>query len=192
MKKLLLAVVVIMLALGSTNTAQAQDNPFGFHIGINSANFVDRPSGTQTDPRTGMLVGIYLTYQLPAIPVSIQPETLYSQKGFKSGNTTLKIDYLEVPVLVKVNFGSGRIQPHVYAGPYFGFPINSKLEGSNATFQVDNVETDIGVVLGAGTDVMVGLTKLDLGARYSFGRDDAIQNTPGKNSVFSIVAGVKL
>lgn len=191
MKKLLLPLLIAAMALCTTQAVQAQSN-IGFRTGLNFATFVDRPSNTSVDSRTGLLVGTYFNFKLVSIPVWIQTEGLYTQKGFESGDATLKMDYLEVPVLVKVNFGSGRFQPHVYGGPYFGFPINSEITGNNLTLQVNNPETDIGVVLGAGTDITVGLTKINIGARYSFGRDDAIQDTPGKNSVISIVAGINL
>jgi len=67
--------------------------------------------------------------------ISLQPEILYSQKGaFAKINlfdipieTTEKLNYLEVPVLVKASFGDeDGFRFFVYAGPYVGYALNGK------------------------------------------------------------------
>jgi len=80
----------------------------------------------------------------------------------------------------------------VYFGPYAGFVLNSEVAGNNLSFQVDNAQTDFGGVVGAGADINAGITKLNVGVRYSFGLTDAIDGEQGKNSALSIVAGINL
>lgn len=191
MKRLLPTLLLALLTVCATQEVQAQSN-FGFRAGVNFANFNDRPETFEPDSRTGFMAGTYFNFKVPASPISIQPELLYSQKGLEASGATLKLDYLEIPVLAKFHFAPGPIQPHVYFGPYAGFVINSELSGNTLSYQVDDAQTDFGGVVGAGADINAGVTKLNLGVRYSFGLTDAIDGAQGKNSALSIVAGINL
>jgi len=193
MKKLLALSFSALLCLSFLTPQQtrAQAN-FGLRAGLNFANINDRPDGFEPDSRTGVMLGGYLNVKVPMSPISIQPEALYSQKGYESGGATLKLDYLEIPVLAKFSFAPGPVQPHVYFGPYAGFVLNSEVSGNGISVDVDNTQTDFGGVIGAGADLNAGITKLNVGLRYSFGLVDAIDGTQGKNSALSIVAGFDL
>ncbi|MDJ1501773.1 porin family protein [Xanthocytophaga agilis] len=71
---------------------------------------------------------------------SIQPEILYTQKGYKlsgkesdgeGGSYDAKMDtkfnYLEIPVLFKASFGDeDALRFFGYVGPYFGYALNGK------------------------------------------------------------------
>jgi len=191
MKKVLPTLLIALLTICTSQVLHAQSN-FGFRGGVNFANFNDRPESFEPDSRTGFMVGTYFNFKVPASPISIQPEALYSQKGLETSGTTLKLDYLEIPVLAKFHFAPGPIQPNVYFGPYAGFVLNSEVTGNNLSFQVDDAQTDFGGVVGAGADINAGITKLNIGVRYSFGLTDAIDGAQGKNSALSIVAGINL
>ncbi|PAU95344.1 hypothetical protein CK503_03885 [Aliifodinibius salipaludis] len=192
MKKLFLPFIIcglISLAVAPKASAQAD---FGLRAGINFANVNDRPDNFDPDSRTGLMVGGYLNFKVPMSPISIQPEAIYSQKGFKIGNGTAEVDYLEIPVLAKFSFAPGPVQPHVYFGPYAGFVLNSEVSGNNLSVDIDNTQTDFGGIVGAGADLNAGVAKLNLGVRYGFGFTNMFENGDVKNGVFSVVAGISL
>jgi hypothetical protein len=68
--------------------------------------------------------------------LSIQPEILYSQKGFSSSSSGLvnyegdyRLNYLEVPLLVKINFGGEKVKLYVNAGPSIGYLMSGRVNG---------------------------------------------------------------
>lgn len=191
MKKILLPFVFIigLLITASLQQAHAQAN-FGLRAGLNYTNLNDKANNFDPDSRTGFMVGGYLNISLPMSPISIQPEATYSQKGYETGGATVKLNYLEVPVLAKINIAPGPISPHVYLGPYAGFVVNSEVSGSGVTFNINDAQTDYGGIIGAGADINAGVTKLNLSVRYGFGLTDAIESIQGKNSTLSLVAGL--
>lgn len=193
MKKLFLSILVIfgLLTAFCVQQVNAQAD-FGLRTGVNFSSYNDVIDDVDQDTRTGLMLGAYLDISIPTIPFSIQPEVLYTQKGYEEGGATLKSDYLEVPVLAKFSFAPGPIQPHIYLGPYAAFPINTEGPGGGVSVFVDDTQTDFGGIAGAGTDINAGVANLNLGVRYGFGLVDAFENGQGKNSVFSVVAGISL
>lgn len=182
-------VIALFFSLSIPQSALAQSPvDFGIRGGVNSANFSDVDG--DPDSRTGLIIGGYLNFGLPLLPFSLQPEATYSQKGAEFGSTTIKLDYIEVPILAKFSFAPGPASPHIYAGPYVGFVLNSEAEDSGVSIEVDNAQTDFGGIIGAGLDINAGVIKVDLGGRYGLGFVDAFDGGQGKNSVFSIVAGI--
>lgn len=194
---LILGLLVIGVMFININTARAQLK-YGVKVGGSFANV----NGVNYDrsARTGFLIGAYADFSLPNSPVVIQPELLYSQKGYKANNVstfagsydiTYKLDYLEVPVLAKLSFGnSGSLTPHVYAGPYLGFNITHKAEaqGKSSNISQNISSTDFGFVGGAGVTV----SGFDIGARYEAGLSKLVKNSDGKNGAFMITVGYSL
>ncbi len=193
MKKILAFLCAFgLITAAGVNTSKAQSPlDFGIRAGLNFANFNDL-EGDKPDSRTGIMVGGYLNFKVPMSPISIQPEVLYTQKGAEESGTTIKLDYLEVPVLAKFSFAPGPATPHVYFGPYIGFVLNSEISGGGASVEIDNAQTDFGGIVGAGLDINLGVTELNAGVRYGFGLTDAFDGGQGKNGVLSIVAGIAL
>lgn len=200
MKKLLFSLSLLLTVGIIANQAQAQTGlDFGIRGGLNIANLNDIDD--EVASRTGFMAGIYLNFLVPNSPVSIQPEVLYTQKGFESGDATVQLDYVEVPVLAKFDFiTDGSITPNVYFGPYVGFNVSAELDGDDGIFVGgeadidDDVEgTDFGVVVGGGLD----FGRVDLGVRYGAGLSEIFEDGPfdddsgAKNGVFSITAGIE-
>ncbi|NGP87215.1 porin family protein [Fodinibius halophilus] len=190
MKKLLIPLLLFAtITIFSVNKAKAQAE-IGIRAGVNYSNLNDQPDNLDPSNRTGLMLGGYLNLKVPMSPISIQPEVLYTQKGYKALGGTLKLDYIEVPVLAKFSFAPGPVQPHVYFGPYAGFVFNSEVSGGSLSIDLDNTKTDFGGVVGAGTDLNVGAAKLNIGVRYNFGLTSNLDiEDAGKNSVLSIVGG---
>jgi len=204
MKKLSTLLLACFLVAGVTTSMQAQSPvSIGLKGGLNIADLTN--TEFDTDTRTGFLGGVSLNISLPSIPFGIESGLYYTQKGtsYSSdiGTGTLKLDYLEVPVLARFNLDMpGSVTPHLLAGPYLGFNVNSEIEGSDGESSVSSdisdeiVSTDFGLLFGAGLDFNLGLTALNAQIRYGLGlmnvfEDDVDDNI--KNGVFSIAVGIR-
>jgi len=200
-KKLL--VFVVLMGLGSL--ALAQGLSFGLKGGINlSSASGDWAQGAES--RSGIAGGGFITLGLlPSF--AIQPEILYSQKGYKlSGDAAgvpwvgeYRINYVEVPVLAKFSFGV-LVKPYIVAGPYYATKISGSWKetvgDTTTTGTMDYVKnSDLGFVLGAGISTPV---KLSLDVRYSnslstiFVEDIDGTTHDWKNSNISVMVGYAL
>jgi opacity protein-like surface antigen len=117
----------------------------------------------------GLFAGIRVT---PSF--LIQPEVLYTQKGARyevaGEEAVIKLDYVEVPVLLKGRFGSGGVKPSVFAGPAMAIKVSGKSEFRGEEEDAEDVKsTDFGVVFGAGLDFAVGSGAFTIDARYTLG-----------------------
>ena len=119
MKTLLTMVMVLMLAIGvMAQDAEKGSIYYGSKIGLNLANVkVDSESGKS---KTGFVIGSYLNFPLSP-SISVQPELFWTDKGAKpksdEGNT-IKLSYLELPVLLKYSIPTqGSMSPYLFAGP---------------------------------------------------------------------------
>ena len=189
----------LAIALGA-GTAGAQDSgvEFGLKAGLNLASLEgdDVFEEAALKSRTGFSGGIFV-----GIPVTpnflIQPEVLYSQKGAKleaaGEEATVKIDYIEVPVLFKGRFGSGGAKPSVFAGPAVGFKVTGKTEFQGEEEDIEDLKsTDFGIVFGAGLDLAAGSGSFILDVRYTLGLttlDDSDEPDDVKNGVWSFSVG---
>lgn len=153
---------------------------------------------------------------------AIQPELNFTTKGFKireSANINIyemplplgvtavsKFNYVEVPVLAKARFGTGKTQAYVVAGPTLGYATGGKLETrANILFEIDLYETpldlnsigyerfEVGGTVGGGVAFDTGGGQLFVDARYSHGftevYDIPIVRERVQNKSFGINAG---
>lgn len=203
----------LLLVLLAAPQAQAQDIELGVKGGLNIADVsTDVPEfeALGTSSRTGFVGGGFATFGLGET-FAIQPEILYSQKGFKAEETGIeaefKTTYIEIPVLLKARFPMETVRPGVYAGGVVSFESSCKLglsEGSvSADFDCDSDEadvgerktTEVGAVFGANLDLFVGPVILTLDGRYQLGltnlNDDEFADEESvKNRVWQFMAGV--
>jgi hypothetical protein len=114
---------------------------------------------TDIDKRYGAVVGGHV-----ALPFSdlfaVQPEFLYAQRGIegrvplgRNQRFKLKLDYLDLPVLVRLGAQTGGFQ--FLAGPSFNFNTSARLIFEGAAADEEDVKDDVktfelGVVVGAG------------------------------------------
>jgi len=205
-KKLITATlsVVVFASFGLIQQTNAQSPiDFGIKGGLNIANLAGAED--DLDSRTGIHAGLVLEFSFPLTPVGIESGIYYSQKGAQTSEdnitATWKLDYIEVPVLAKISVGPpGPFSPHIVAGPYAAYNINSELDvsaGSESVtedFSEFTSDIDFGGVIGVGADLSLGVTKLTIQARYSRGlidvNDNGFEDEGENNSVFSISAGI--
>ena len=169
-KHYLLVLVAALWLLPTTAQAQFAVKP-GVKIGLIGANMDDdlNDAGDEAelDGRTGILAGAFLLIDLPG-PFALQPEVFYAQKGTSVngfGTTLLKlnVNYIDVPVLIKYQFGPSKLtRPTLFAGPSFSFKMSESLNGEDLDLFKSS---DVSVILGAGIDVGVpggGMLTFDL------------------------------
>jgi hypothetical protein len=190
--------IVMALALGAPAAASAGRMEFGVKGGLSLAEFSggDNAFDEAEGSRKGLVAGGFVAFPLGG-PLSLQPEALFAQKGsaydFPDLDTTVKLDYVEVPLLLKARFGVG-VRPYVFAGPYVGMRLKARADGNAGSSDVDLEDetkgTDYGVVGGAGVEV----GRLLVEARFAHGlggiASDAIDDDID-NAVWSVLVGLR-
>ncbi len=122
----------------------------------------------------------------------VQPEVLYSGQGYKQNGGTMKVNYVTVPVLLRLNFTEVF---SMHLGPQIGILASAKAEinGESEDMKEYLKGTDIGAALGLGVDLPMGL---NFGARFVKGFSNIIEETDGdykqKNFAFQVSVGYKL
>jgi hypothetical protein len=212
-----IAILITLLVFAFSLSAFAQDKVAKkFEWGIQAGLCMGNASGdsAKADPgwtkkmKVGFGGGVFVTYKF-AEQFAIQPEFLYVQKGVKydsgSYKFTVKVDYIEVPVyltfLPKVQ---GKIQPTIFAGPYFGFLMSAKGKTEGYPDAADNVEqdvkdstkkVDVGISFGAGFGYKINPKgELFLNVRYDLGMtkiDDHAEPADTKSNMFAVMLGYR-
>ena len=132
---------------------------------------------------TTFVVGGFARLRLSPI-FGVEPEILYSRQGSDAAEyggienpVTVKLDYLEVPVLavLTVPVRSNSVAPSLYAGPALAVRLSCTAEEDPAEGDAtedcsdDLKSTDFGLVLGGDVEIRLGRYSLLVGARYELG-----------------------
>lgn len=222
MKKVILFICLFSLSAGVT--AQKFIPKAG--ISVANINFSDdikneqSPTYDDTKPKLGFVLGLGVEFSFSDL-LSIQPEILFHQKGFKvdiseQGETyteTNTLNYIEVPVMARLNFGNfyanagpiiglgiGGSYEYKYEGSGFSFSESGKFKfGSEpANYEGDDIYVDnaleFGFGIGAGYKIL-GKIMIDL--RYSIGLSSILDDQQGldartTNNSLQFTVGVPL
>lgn len=189
MKKVLL--VAAMMLSSAAMFAQHAVGSFTLQpkAGVSIANLTNVDD---SDPRWGLTAGAELEYQATDI-FSVSVGALYSIQGCKPGEgTTIKADYINVPILANVYVAKGFA---VKFGVQPGFNVNSewkmKGHGISASADLDAKSVDFSFPVGLSYEFASLPVVVD--ARYNWGVTkvfDTPDDTP-KNSVFQVTVGYK-
>ncbi|GAA4377854.1 porin family protein [Hymenobacter koreensis] len=216
MKKTLLAVAVLCAAFTASSSAQAQGIQLGVKVGANYSNLAgdladeDRYQ-SKIGPHAGLMLNVSL---LDDGFLSLQPELLFSQKGFKYADNefTLGADkykytgkvnynYIDVPVLFKINADGLYFE----LGPQVGYLLsvsndvkltkNGQVVTNSSNYDnLDNAQrTELGYAAGFGYQSESGPM---IGIRYNgglskYGKDGAPNDdfNNARNSTFMLSVG---
>ena len=201
----MLAVAVIISV--SSPPVSAQGITGGLKTGLNHANFRGETIGL-TKSRVGFTAGGFVTFRINET-FSIQPEVYYTVKGFRQKvrgafESTITLDYLEIPVLAKYSSETqNNVKISLFAGPAFEFNLKSKTNikpegGIEEEKDLDTKGFDYGLVLGLEVSIDVYYCKIIIESRYTLGLmiiNKDWRNNPGgedfevKNSVLSLLVG---
>jgi hypothetical protein len=165
--KRVLSILCLLCVLGVSVYAQGISG--GVKAGLNMANQVYSGNGYTSSPsfKAGIHAGAYLTLMFSE-HLGLQPEVLFSGEGAKSGSATMKLNYINVPILVRFNINK---LISLHAGPQIGLLASAKYDyGSNTTDYKDQYKsTNVGVAVGATVDLPM---KLNFTLRFIKGLSD--------------------
>jgi len=155
MKKVIMLIAFVTLAVTNSNaqetsTDKRDELSFGAKLGTNFSNVYDSEGEDfVADGKFGLAGGVFVSIPLGKF-IGVQPEILYSQKGFKSTGTflgtqyktTRTTDYIDVPLFLAV-------KPIEYVtllfGPQYSYLLKQKDEftgGSLSSVQEQEFEND--------------------------------------------------
>ena len=201
--KLKTILLAVLLAVSTISVYSQPTLSLGLEGGLNLGNVSITPSQT-SNSRTGLIIGGVLDIGISR-NIGVTTGLRYTMKGFQitNGGATFtdKLNYLEVPALLKVKFPLTEVKPYLVGGPVLGIRVSASEEQSNGTQTADvdassAYETiDFGLLFGGGLDFNVA-TKTDLfiQAGYAFGLSNIWKQTTTvtvKNYGIQITGGVK-
>jgi hypothetical protein len=206
-------IFVGFILVATTVAAFGQIKTTGITGGLNFATL-----GGSNAPNVSIITqyaaGVFIEISLPLLPISIQPEVLYSVKGSKIGPNAVPLagdllsavkittSYIDIPILVKYYLPSPVIKPFIFVGPSIGFLVSAKQEavslglGTNQEKEIDvknqTTSIDFGAVVGVGAKIPLVVVDLTLDARYNYGftSTDKINSINIYNRVIAVYLGV--
>ncbi|WP_051718445.1 porin family protein [Hymenobacter sp. IS2118] len=190
-----------LFATTAVSSAQAQDVRFGLRAGANYSNLSGNIKNENTyNNKIGFLGGVMVNIPVVENFFSVQPEILYSQKGFDNKPTefttvlgakqkregSVNYNYLDVPVLLKINAGGFIVE----AGPQYSYLLGSNNEtkttttpalgGAPSTTQANDKNdvsglnrNELGYLAGVGYQANNGLS---LSLRYTGALSDFVKS----------------
>lgn len=198
---------ILLMASNNKSYAQSDQIHIGLRAGLNYSNVYDSQGQEYTaDGKLGLAGGAFVS--IPITPLlGIQPEMLFSQKGFQATGSVLgsdisftrTSDFLDVPIFLA-------IKPNdmltLLVGPQYSFLMSQKDVFANPIqdivvqedFNNDNIRRNTLCLVG-GVDV--NLSSLVLGARIgcdlSNNNGDGTSTTPRYKNVWGqVTVGFRL
>jgi len=167
---------------------------FGGFAGVNFSNLDITNPDEAPSSRTAGMFGGYIGTHLGRLFV-VRLEGYWTQKGAEGTSVgNVKIGYIEVPLILRVNLPLVIVKPALYAGPAISFQTSCDLEASGGSgvpcsdVGYDVKSTDLSGIIGAG--VGVGPITLDVQYDVSFSNilDDSTSATEVKNQTWTVRA----
>jgi hypothetical protein len=125
--------------------------------------------------RTGFTGG--LAVSTPWHVLGVGAEALYAQRGIIGSNESdsRRLDYIDVPVYLRVSIPELPIRPFIYAGPQFSFELRCRANGADCP-ETGRPGTSYAAAIGAGLRIgqRQGVT---IEGRYLYGLTDLKLNT---------------
>jgi hypothetical protein len=182
--------IALLIALTIFGLTQANAQNFGFKGGYNYSSFNgDVAKDNTLKGLSGFYVGALLELPLGDV-ISLQPEVIYSRQGaaweqknilgeFKKD---LKLDYLNIPVMAKVNLGPLFLQGGVQFGFLVGKPEVSYTRGAQRVTEKVDKDAYAAFDFGVGAGLGVNLSQhFFVEARYTHSLTNALD--PNNNSL---------
>lgn len=174
-------VLFLGLLLGLAGAAQAQAR-FGLKMGASVTGLVGDNVSASAKYTVGFHAGIIANFA-SSDAFSVQPELLFSQKGYKveSAGKTLNynLNYIDVPVMFRFNVTKLTLE----IGPQLGLLASASVSNGTQSVTISNTfsQADFGYALGLGLPLT---DDLQLGLRYNGGITSAFKPVVvGGNSI---------
>lgn len=164
------------LNMTSMSNGMAFDPGFGMGVGFRVGGFLNMRWGYRTE-NSSKGTGLW----------GFQPELMYSNQAVKTDAGDIKMNYIAVPLLLKV-YPTTALSIEV--GPELSYLIST----SPSTMAVDGAEIKVGDCKGMNVGLAAGLAYdfemgLTVGARYTYGFTDMAKNLKWKNSNIQVTVG---
>ncbi|MHB1863973.1 MAG: porin family protein [Gemmatimonadaceae bacterium] len=176
MKRALVGIALLAFAAVPAARAQSIGMKGGLSYG-NVSNVGALPGGLQS--RTGYALG--LGYESGG-PIGIGLEGLYAQRGVQGGSAgdARELNYVDVPLYLRIAAPTPGITPFAYAGPQASFEVQCRAGGVNCP-DTGRPKTTYAGVIGAGVRLAGGLS---LEGRYIYGLTDLKLSTVSTSSSY--------
>lgn len=196
----------ISICSKAQDTLNSNQILFGLKIGTNYSNVYDsKGEKFNADPKFGLATGAFIDIPVGSY-LAIQPEILFSQKGFKGTGSLLgssyvltrTSNYLDIPILVSF---SPIPAVSILAGPQYSYLLKQKDEFTNGTttieqekeFQNDNIRKNTFCFLGG---VEIKVDHVVIGGRLGWdvlnNQGDGTSSTPRyKNAWYQLTLGYR-
>ena len=203
-----LALAAIMV-LAPAAPAAAQE--LGLKGVITLSDFAENGSGTNRWDERLAATGFSGHVRFRFGPIALQPELQVITRGAESSTTAaeeeqLRIEYLEVPVLLVVPVRFGRLEPYAFGGGMVALESRCryvvKESGLRSNFACDSPsgegqvferrKADYGVIGGGGASYRVGSGRILMEARHTWGFRNIMSRSSTlevKNRTFMIGIG---
>ena len=189
------AVLLVVTAVSSSSVNAAEKPSFGVLGGLHLANLAIRPDPTDASLDSITRANIGGLVELGLRPnVSFQARCMYVPKGahlddlteeIELGATTV-IDYISVPLLLKIQADVGKVRPYAVVGPEIGFKVRAgaslettasvpadilSMVEEEISDQVSNSvkSTDVALDFGGGIEIPSGRVSIIIEGLYSLG-----------------------
>jgi len=207
MKQIILLLLIITMSFGLVYAQSV----FGIKGGMNISRISGSDAVPSSDSHLGMHVGMLMQYNLMEALV-VQPELIYTQKGYNYKYTSDVIeydykirnsfDYIELPLLIKLNVAVEDIKFQPFVGPAISYLVSAREKetvsiGSTSVTHDSDIADQLnklafGFTVGAEFVIQ---RRFIFGGRYNFGLSDIYKDnltTQGpdvQNGVFMLNLG---
>jgi len=178
---------------------------FGVRGGIinSTVNYSQTSAGQIVDNRNGLIGSALIEFRIND-GFAIQPEIAWAQRGWDNTSvvsipfiTTIetkqaeRINYAEIPLMMKAGFGIGPVRLDLLAGPSFSLALNGKRtttvkttnlitnttsespsDTEDLVFDQDYKKADLNLQGGAALSFRLGGTRIFVDGRYLYGVTD--------------------
>jgi hypothetical protein len=157
-------IFIALVALALPLAAMDGDTSFGYKAGLLL------PAGDSLDRghQPGTAVGFFFDMRRGGF--GFQPGLQYSKRlytfGPNSPSQEWMVEYLEVPLMMRLVIPLGPLQPNLCLGPRFIVPMHVGYDEPNHKGYTDTDQAAIGLSVGTGLDILLGRSKLMLQACY--------------------------
>jgi hypothetical protein len=230
-------ILVFGIVIGSVTLMQAQTLVPRIGTTISTTTIEETNNEDQSgkiSSQTGFTAGLGYNVSVKAlgkVMFSLQPEITYIQKGYVmsiageyqigepiykyTGETEFTINYFEIPVFAKFEFGGDKVKVGAFAGPSIGFGLGgdyktvfnidkgedgtekNEYEGDIVFYRPDGeqnkTELDHNIDFGLQAGASVTLLKyIQLDVRYGMGLTDVNHDDESKNRVIQFGVSVPI
>jgi Outer membrane protein beta-barrel domain len=174
--RVLSGLILLALTLGPTRAFAQSDNGVGVGIkgGLLFSNLDFGANDDFLKNKTGFVGGLFIGGNRGGL-LGVEADIFYARKGatVEGSGSDFDIHMLEIPVLLRLNAGSGSLSgARLYglAGPSMGFRLKSEFGGIDI---VDSTQGyDVNLVFGGGVE----LTRFLVEVRYNRGLRNISKN----------------